>query len=144
MKLADLHARILASPPDVAARPDRSFLVLLDLYEAERIDGASLDDDGDMLLYQWGPYDWGSGLYFELDLTRQVIRSGIEDARIQQLHCTYRYDPKLFTDIVAGTRWCYRPAELKDFRAFVLDSEAFRRAIGVRKSSLAILIADAE
>jgi hypothetical protein len=29
------------------------------------------EHDGDLLLAQFGTYDWGSGEYFELDLTRQ-------------------------------------------------------------------------
>jgi hypothetical protein len=29
----------------------------------------------DMLLYQWGSYDWGNGRYFEVNITRQFIEA---------------------------------------------------------------------
>ncbi|MET0857780.1 MAG: hypothetical protein ABWY27_13580, partial [Telluria sp.] len=32
----------------------------------------------DMLLYQWGSYDWGSGKYFEINITRQFVEAELE------------------------------------------------------------------
>jgi hypothetical protein len=44
----------------------------------------------DMLLYQWGSYNWGNGKYFELNITRQFIEAELEDDdAISQLSLTY-------------------------------------------------------
>jgi hypothetical protein len=47
---------------------------MLDFYRNTRADDCSLDDDGDMLLFQWGTSDWGKGPEFDLGITRQFIR----------------------------------------------------------------------
>jgi hypothetical protein len=50
--------------------------------------------DGDMLLFQWGTYDWGSGRNFELNITRQFIEEAAQDDdAISQLSLTYRFEP---------------------------------------------------
>ena len=142
--LDDLRARLLALSDDVSSRPDRLFSSALDLYEGVRIDGTALEEDGDMLLFQWGSYDWGQGRHFDLDLTRQAIPSGQEDPPILQLHCTYRYDPGQFADIVAGNRWCSTPGGADEFRQFVLNSGALQRAKSHAHVSLEIWLDDAE
>jgi hypothetical protein len=126
--LEDLQTQLLALPDEVTARPVRLFSSVLDLYEHTRIPDTALDSGGDMLLFQWGAYDWGQGLHFELELARQAIPAEEEDPPIFQLRCTYRYDPRMFQDVAAGDRWCDHPAELNDFRQFVLSSEPLRRA----------------
>jgi hypothetical protein len=42
--------------------------LMLDFYRDVRAQGVDLDDDGDMLLFQWGTYDWdGAGRTFQCD-----------------------------------------------------------------------------
>ena len=88
-------------------------------YAAERaVDAAPLDEDGDMLLFQWGTHDWGAGPAFEYDLTRQLVRADDpEDEGIIQLSLTYRYP---ITDETAalgsGHSWCGRPEDLAALR----------------------------
>ena len=142
--LKDLQDQLLALPDEVRASPDRLFSSVLDFYERTRIPGTALESDGDMLLFQWGAYDWGQGLHFELELARQAIPAGEEDPPIFQLHCTYRCDPAMFQDIAAGDRWCHDPTELKEFRRFVLDSEPLRRAQRQSQRALEIWFEDAE
>ena len=68
------------------------------------------EEDGDMVLFQYGTYDWGSGEFFEMDLVRQLMPPGEDDEEdddvILQLHCTFRYVP---TDSLRAfgsfTRW---------------------------------------
>jgi hypothetical protein len=76
------------------------------------------DEDGDMLLFQWGEYDWDAGPAFEYGLTRQFVRADDEgDEGIIRLAMTYRYP---ITDVTAGLgsghRWCSSPADLAGFR----------------------------
>lgn len=59
------------------------------------VDLAPPEDDGDLLLAQYGTYDWGHGEWFELDLTRQFIfndRRG-EYLRMSQLRCVFEFEP---------------------------------------------------
>lgn len=100
---------------------------MLSWYETERVtDAISLDQDGDMLLLQWGTYDWGEGNWFEYNITRQVIcsESG-DDDEIWQLGLTLRYQTSEATASVgSGNRWCFNPAEAEDLRAYLEDSDA--------------------
>jgi len=86
--------------------------------------GATAPCDGcidDVLLYQWGNYDWGSGTYFELNITRQFIEADPEgDDAISQLSLTYRYKPTAeLEQLEAGNCWSDGPA---DFHQFILAS----------------------
>ena len=92
-----------SSPPSVGIQ------AMLGFYQDRRVDGCDPTGDGDMLLFQWGTYDWGEGERFELDLTRQVILPDEEDDdAIWQLHLTYRFptSPKL-ASLESGNRWCH-------------------------------------
>jgi len=144
MTLEELQQRMAEIPLQVRESPARLFEAVLHLYETDRISGTSVAEDGDMLLFQWGSYDWGNGRFFELDLTRQAIPSGEEDPPILQLGCTYRYEPAPFEGVEAGNRWCSSPAGLDAFRSFVLGSEALRRAAGQAHVSFSNDIDDAE
>ena len=90
---------------------------------AEDCDPAS---DGDMLLYQWGTFNWGQGRRFEFDVTRQLIPVGGDDDDIWQLHLTIRFDPTDdLTGLGAGDRWCHSSDGLADFIAHVVGTEPF-------------------
>ena len=56
-------------------------------YREVRYAGCDRANDGDMLLFQYGVYDWGDGSYVELDFVRQFIASGqSDDSQTEQLH----------------------------------------------------------
>ncbi|WP_141758658.1 hypothetical protein [Duganella sp. HH105] len=78
----------------------------------------------DMLLYQWGSYDWGAGKYFELNITRQFIEAELEDDdAISQLSLTYKYRPSAeLESLGASNCWEDGPSE---FRQFILASDSF-------------------
>ena len=80
-----------------------------------------------MLLFQWGAYDWGGGLNFEINLTRQfVLPDGDEDDDIWQLMLTYYFgnDEDLIS-IAEGNKWCESPSDLPAFRDFVMNNSVF-------------------
>lgn len=83
---------------------------------------------GDMLLFQWGSYDWGTGKRFEIDITRQFIELGLEDDdAISQLSLTFRFLPDETTvGLGAGNRWCESPQEIDAFRDFITSNQAFQ------------------
>jgi hypothetical protein len=96
-----------------------------------------MDQDGDMLLFQWGTYDWGNGEFFDLNITRQVI---VGDESIRQLSLTFRYAPNQeLTTLGCGNQWCYSTKGISIFGAFVKASPALKaisrfRAINVECS----------
>lgn len=96
-------------------------------YADLRADGCDVSADGDMLLFQWGTYDWGEGKHFEVDMTRQVILpDAVDDDALWQLHLTYRFAASAdLLDLAAGGRWCSSPSELGSFEAFVRGTVAY-------------------
>jgi hypothetical protein len=101
--------------------PRAGFQKMASFYTEVRADDVDLETDGDMLLYQWGTYDWGRGQMFEVDVTRQLIRGTGEDHDIWQLHLTYRFPPsELLRAIGKGDRWCARPGDIESFEQFLM------------------------
>jgi hypothetical protein len=97
---------------------------MLDFYRDERVEDCKIEDDGDMLLYQWGTYDWGQGRWFDLNITRQFIPDGGDDDEIFQLSVTAKYSPAPELDALgSGNKWCESPDKLPHFKEF-LDSSA--------------------
>ena len=88
------------------------FEAVCDLYRDIRV----LDfmgEDQDMLLYQYGIYDWGQGEKFELDLTRQFMSS---DGEVSQLKSTLFFEPTSeLRSIPEKIEWCSSPSELDEF-----------------------------
>ena len=104
--------------------------LMLSFYEEERVEGCEVSEDGDMLLYQWGTYDWGEGKTFDFDITRQLIGPGGEDEDIFQLSLTFRFAPTTESRAIeSGNRWCSRPGEAESFREFIHKSAAFQAVI---------------
>lgn len=113
---------------------------MLRFYAQLRADGCRLDEDGDMLLFQWGVYDWGAGAMFEVDLTRQVILPDEEgDDAIWQLHLTYLYKPtSKLSEVGEGNLWCHAPGDLEDFQDLVRASTAVAAVLGVTPDEIAV------
>lgn len=105
-------------------------LSMLSFYDDVPASGVA-DEHGDMLLFQYGVFDWGEGPYFEIDLTRQFIElhRGDEDDVVSQLHVTRIFTP---TDdllrIGSGEKWCKRRSELPIFREWLMAQPALLAA----------------
>jgi len=102
--------------------------LMLRHYGTLRARGCSLEQDGDMLLFQWGAYDWGDGEHFEFDLTRQfIVEDADGDDGMSQLSLTLQFPPSdALRALSSGNRWCHTPAGLGEFEAFIRGSEAYR------------------
>jgi hypothetical protein len=89
-------------------------------YREVRADDCDLASDGDMLLFQWGTYDLGSGPRFEVDITRQLMVRAGEDDDIWQLHLRFMYPPtEELGRLGKGNVWCQSPTELGAFSSFI-------------------------
>jgi hypothetical protein len=101
---------------------------MLMFYRHVRADGCSLESDSDMLLYQWGTYDWGEGEFFDLNITRQLcLNDSGEDDDIWQLQLTFKFNPTpLLRSMQQGNRWCNDLDGLEDFEKFIRSSAPFQ------------------
>lgn len=99
-------------------------------YENVRCNNLSSAPRSDMLLYQWGVYDWGQGPTFEFDITRQFIeRFKEDDDAISQFRVTAHLDPiDDLRAIKAGNRWCERTTHARAFQDFIEKSQAYQAA----------------
>ena len=124
---AELALRAL-SPITLERLPlSQSFPLLISFYEGHPAEGAVPDDeDGDMLLFQWGIYDWQHGPRFEINLTRQVIYPDEDDQEIWQLSLTYGFEPSGgFAQLSSGEAWCDSRDAVRSFREEIVASPAF-------------------
>lgn len=112
-------------------------------YADHRVTGANLDDDEDMLLFQWGTCTVGGQECFAFDLTRQFIWAsslarfvrirllGWEPAdatTMSQLHLTLFFEPApSLAGLGAGKHWCHRPADARGFRGLIASSAPYQR-----------------
>jgi hypothetical protein len=109
-------------------RPTAAFATLIEFYRTRQVAPAG-GDGRDLLLLQWGAYDWGEGEFFELDLTRQFIVADGEHDDIFQLSLTFRYAPdEALWALGASNHACGSRAELASFAHEVLASAPVRLA----------------
>jgi hypothetical protein len=99
---------------------------MLTYYAEERAEGCPFEADGDMLLFEWGTYDWGDGPAFEVAITRQLIVSADEDEEPRQLRLIFRFDPSIGDAVGKSNKWCQSLGELVKFRRFVTQSAALK------------------
>jgi hypothetical protein len=109
---------------------DDLIMAVLDFYESERATGLETTPQADMLLFQFGVYDWGQGENFEFDITRQFILEGEEgDDAISQLCCTVVYEPTMqLRSVGKGNCWCQSCDDLTAFKTFILTSDVYMAA----------------
>jgi hypothetical protein len=126
---------------------------MLAFYAAERCDGCVLEEDGDMLLFQWGTYNWGDSTHFELNITRQLMPGGDggdggdgdgdededDDEGILQLSLTFRFPAAAELQALgSGNEWCDTPSGLPAFRACIDACPAFERVGNLAPSEVAL------
>lgn len=123
--------------------PAQGIRLMLDFYKDVRADTCELDENGDMLLFQWGTYDWGEGRSFQCDITRQFIVAHSEDeddhVAMSQLSFTFHFTPSAqFDAIKSSNRWCGRLGELGVFEAFITGSDAYRAVQASRAAKVTL------
>jgi hypothetical protein len=101
--------------------------LMFEFYREMRADKCPLDEDGDMLLFEWGTWNFVNPRRFQIALTRQFIRPSGEDEDISQLRLLFRFDPSTESEALAdGNRWCHTPDGLAEFERFVRESGPYR------------------
>ena len=130
-----LRQRLGPMVEPVSAR--RALTLMSAFYEEQRAEDVSLDEDGDMLLFEWGVYHFTGSASFELGITRQFVVTGEDEP--YQLHLTLHFTPNdSLRSLKDGSGWCHSPAELPAFRKFVETSAAFRAVADEKPSRVAL------
>jgi len=108
--------------------PNEGIKAMIEFYLNERADYCPPEDDGDMLLYQWGTYDWGKGENFELNITRQLITdNGPEAENIWQLSLTFKYEPSSnLSEMGNDNKWCESLKYVKTLKEFINNTVAYK------------------
>lgn len=103
--------------------PEATTLVLA-FYREFRAQHARITDQGDGLLWQWGPD--ADAERFTVDLTRQLVREG-DNEPIVQLSVTlaYRWTPARRA-LGRGHAWCFSPPASIEFEKSLRASAAYR------------------
>lgn len=114
--------------------------LMLAFYRDVRADGCELDEDGDMLLFQWGTYDFGEGESFQFNITRQfIVAEEEDDAAISQLSLTFHFAPSARMKALSnGNRWCGTPSDLEEFEVFITESKAHQEIGSARPANVTL------
>jgi hypothetical protein len=121
-------------------QPEDAVRLMGSFYIDQRAEGCRLEEQGDMLPYQWGTYTFDAPETFQLDLTRQFIEDvGEEDPDMSQLSLTIHYPPApQFQALGSGNKWCEHPNRLTEFESFIRTSEAFRESAKGRPTRVSL------
>ena len=118
---------IIGSPLDTLP-PKGGIDHMLNYYDQKKYPDAEKGVDGDMLLFQYGVYDWGDGNYFEYDITRQVIFNSptrTDDDAIFQISLTYRFSPEKYSKLKSSNKWSMDfNNSTTDFKKYINNSTA--------------------
>jgi hypothetical protein len=105
--------------------PEIALTSMLGFYKNHPTESTEPDDD--MLLFQYGTYDWdGKGGKFELNLTRQIADPN--DDEFYQVRLTLYYRPGDIGEIEGYNLWNIDKPALQDWKETVADTDGFRRA----------------
>jgi len=98
----------------------------LDFYRDRRAQHAAVADEGDGLLWQWGPD--ADATRFTIGLTRQLIREDAEPITQLTLCLAYRWTPARRA-LGRGHSWCFDPTAADSFEREVRSSAAYRAVV---------------
>ncbi|MDB6122424.1 MAG: hypothetical protein JWQ71_1417 [Pedosphaera sp.] len=137
----ELEKRILKSGKKVEALTlAEGIQFMMDFYQQVRAEDCPLEEDGDMLLYEWGTYDADKGRLFQCGITRQFIQADSEgDDGMSQLSLKFYFQPSAASDALeSGNEWCYSPEGVEDFDSFMKGNAAFQAVQSTKPAKVAI------
>ncbi|CAN5900069.1 hypothetical protein BH23ACT12_BH23ACT12_12560 [soil metagenome] len=117
------------------------FDAMLRYYAEVRVNGCNPADDDDMLLLDWGSYDWGQGRAYEIDLSRQVLLPGRTDESVVQLHVVCRFpNTGDLAKIPVGNDWWGSPGTVDEFAEVLKGNVAVAAAADAQPLSVEIYL----
>lgn len=113
-----------AGEPLESLRIGSAVSAMTGFYADHRAQHARITDDGDGLLWQWGPD--ADATRFTAGITRQLVREGDDQPIVQVTLClAYRWTPARRA-LSRGHLWNFSPTTLADFERNVRRSPGFR------------------
>lgn len=111
--------------------PAETLAQMMAFYREVRAERCHLDEEGDMLHFEWGSFDWGQGETFHVEFTRQFILPGNEDEDgMSQLFVRLHYPATVgLRALGEGSQWCESPDVAAAFEESVLASPAYRAVV---------------
>jgi hypothetical protein len=106
-----------------ALRPSDAVTLALAFYRERRGQHARVHDEGDGLLWQWGPDP--DATRFTIALTRQLIREDAEPITQLTVCLAFRWTPARRA-LGRGHAWCWTPDAAGAFEKDIRSSAAFR------------------
>jgi hypothetical protein len=106
-----------------ALRATDAVTLALDFYRDKRAQHARVSEEGDGLLWQWGPD--ADAERFTISVTRQLIREDAEPITQLMLCLAYRWTPARRT-LGRGHAWCFDPGAVDAFEKELRSSAAYR------------------
>lgn len=111
---------------------EQGFNLVVAFYQEVKIgrDATNASDDEDMLLFQYGSWNWYDvrGEYFGLDITRQVIFEEEGEQVIYQLSFGFEFDSAPFFGCRHHTSWSETNPSLADWVTSQKATEGFKLA----------------
>ncbi len=125
-----------------ALTPDSLIALSLNLFESLKVKGVSSveEKDNDMLLFQYGTYDWGdeNGEHFSFEIARQFILD--KNQEFYQLRFTLIFDPKDFKDCDSYERWSSDFTDLDEWVTNIKSTQGYEMAKSLGFRSYEILL----
>lgn len=112
--------------------------LMLEFYRQVRTDEELLKDDGDMLIFEWGTFNWGDGQFFQCQITRQFILNGLDgdDAFSQFRLCLYFDVKSNLSNLKEGHKWCESLFEVDDFKSYIQSTNAYQAVAGIAPTKI--------
>ena len=102
--------------------------IAINLFQEIKVKNISDNEnpDMDMLLFQYGIYDWGNewGRHFSIDITRQFIDPQEDEPYQLQSILVYATEP--FEEIKAYNCWSSDFASIEDFVSHIKNTDGFK------------------
>ncbi|NOS91902.1 MAG: hypothetical protein HOP30_08265 [Cyclobacteriaceae bacterium] len=106
--------------------PEVAIDSMLDFYKNNRAHNHNGNNDDDMLLFQYGIYDWdGTGQKFELNLTRQMADT---DDEYNQVRLIIYYSIEEIGDVGNFNLWSTDLPDMEQWKKVIMHTEGFKRA----------------
>jgi hypothetical protein len=95
-------------------------------YRGMRAQHALIGNEGDGLLWQWGPD--ADAEHFTIDLTRQLVREDADPITQLSLTLAYRWTPTRRL-LGRGHAWCFTPTNAEAFGREIRATAAYRAVV---------------
>lgn len=111
--------------------PPQAIDLMVEFHGSVRFDWVEKNhQDADMLLFQYGVYDWGQGENFEVNITRQLMGGLDEDGdhELYQLGLTLFYKPEKYKGISMFGKWSMDSGTIAEYVNEIKATEGYLRA----------------